>query len=78
MSAAAQTVSQTNAPAKPKGARVPGWKQLIRLMPYLGRYKGGMTIGLITLVAMGIVGNIVPLIMGVIFDCLGGEASSSE
>ena len=75
MSAAAQTVSQTNAPAKPKEARVPGWKQLIRLMPYIGRYKGGMTIGLITLVAMGIVGNLVPLIMGVIFDCLGGEAS---
>ena len=76
MSAAAQTVSsQSKAPAKPKEARVPGWKQLIRLMPYLGRYKGGMTIGMITLVAMGIIGNIVPLIMGIIFDCLGGEVS---
>ena len=30
---------------------------------------------MITLVAMGIIGNIVPLIMGVIFDCLGGEVS---
>src|SRR5271155_3167054 len=75
MSAAAQTVSQTKAPAKAKEARVPGWKQLIRLMPYLARYKGGMTIGLITLVAMGIVGNLVPLLMGIIFDCLQGEAS---
>ncbi len=69
MSAAAQTMPQT----KTAEARVPGWKQLLRLMPYLGRYKGGMTIGLITLVAMGLVGNLVPLIMGVIFDCLRGE-----
>ncbi|MFZ0880471.1 MAG: ABC transporter transmembrane domain-containing protein, partial [Candidatus Acidiferrales bacterium] len=33
-----------------------------------------MTIGLVTLVAMGLVGNVVPLIMGVIFDCIGNEA----
>ncbi|MFZ0737073.1 MAG: ABC transporter ATP-binding protein [Candidatus Acidiferrales bacterium] len=46
----------------------------MRLLPYLGRYKGGMTIGLVTLVAMGLVGNVVPLIMGVIFDCIGNEA----
>ena len=68
MSAAAQTIPQTKAAE----ARVPGWKQLMRLLPYLGRYKGGMTIGLVTLVAMGIVGNIVPLLMGIIFDCLQG------
>ena len=60
---------------KAKEVRVPGWKQLVRLLPYLGRYKGGMTIGMVTLVAMGIIGNLVPLIMGVIFDCLGGETS---
>ena len=71
MSAAAQAIPQTKA----KEARVPGWKQLVRLLPYLGRYKGGMTIGMLTLVAMGIIGNLVPLVMGVIFDCLGGEAS---
>ncbi len=70
MSAAARTV----APAKTAEPRAPGWKQLVRLLPYLGRYKGGMTIGLVTLVAMGLVGNVVPLIMGVIFDCIGNEA----
>jgi ATP-binding cassette, subfamily B, multidrug efflux pump len=72
MSAAAQTVTQTKGQAKAAEAKVPGWKQLWRLWPYIGRYKGGMTIGLITLVAMGLVGNLVPIVMGVIFDCLQG------
>ena len=69
MSAAVQAATKPRAAE----ARVPGWKQLVRLLPYLGRYKGGMTIGMITLVAMGLVGNLVPLIMGVIFDCVGNE-----
>jgi len=69
MAAAAQVA------AKPRTsqARLPGWKQLVRLLPYLGRYKAGMTFGMLTLVAMGLVGNVVPLIMGVIFDCIGNE-----
>ncbi len=70
MSAAAAQVA-----SKPRAveARTPGWKQLVRLIPYLGRYKGGMTIGMIALVAMGLVGNLVPLLMGVIFDCVSNE-----
>jgi len=67
--AAAQVASKPRAVE----ARTPGWKQLVRLLPYLGRYKGGMTIGMITLVAMGLVGNLVPLLMGVIFDCISNE-----
>jgi ATP-binding cassette, subfamily B, multidrug efflux pump len=69
VSAAAQVASKPRAVE----ARVPGWKQLVRLLPYLGRYKGGMTIGMVALVAMGLVGNLVPLLMGVIFDCVGNE-----
>ena len=67
--AAAQVASKPSAVE----ARTPGWKQLVRLLPYLGRYKGGMTIGMIALVAMGLVGNLVPLLMGVIFDCVSNE-----
>ena len=69
MAAAEQTIQGVK-PAKKRGA---GWKQLSRLMPYLMNYKGGMTIGLITLVLMGLVGNSIPIIMGVIFDCIGNE-----
>ncbi len=69
MAAAEQTIQGVK-PAKKRGA---GWKQLSRLMPYLMNYKGGMTIGLITLVLMGLVGNLIPIIMGVIFDCIGNE-----
>jgi ATP-binding cassette, subfamily B, multidrug efflux pump len=69
MSAAAQAAPKQRTAER----RVPGWKQLVKLLPYIGRYKGGMTIGMITLVAMGLIGNIVPLLMGVIFDCVGNE-----
>src|ERR1700683_2209761 len=69
MAAAEQTLPQVKVAQK----RVPGWKQLSRLMPYLLNYKGGMTIGMITLVLMGLVGNLIPIIMGVIFDCIGKE-----
>jgi ATP-binding cassette, subfamily B, multidrug efflux pump len=73
MSAASQTVTGAAEKAAP---RISGAKQLVRLMPYLGRYKGGMTVGMIALVAMGIVGNVAPLIFGVIFDTLGNEPRS--
>jgi ATP-binding cassette subfamily B multidrug efflux pump len=69
MAAAEQTIQGVKTAKK----RVAGWKQLSRLMPYLMNYKGGMTIGLITLVLMGLVGNLIPIIMGVIFDCIGNE-----
>lgn len=69
MAAAEQTIQGV----KPAKKRIAGWKQLSRLMPYLMNYKGGMTIGLITLVLMGLVGNLIPIIMGVIFDCIGNE-----
>jgi ATP-binding cassette, subfamily B, multidrug efflux pump len=71
MAVAEQALPQVKAANAKK--KVPGWKQLSRLMPYIFQYKGGMTIGLITLVLMGLVGNLIPIIMGVIFDCIGKE-----
>ncbi len=73
MSTAAQSVASPSAkaaPAKPE----PGWKQLQKLLPYLIRYKRHIVLGLIALAAMGIVGTLLPLTVGVIFDCLSGNA----
>src|SRR3990170_4549023 len=65
MSSAAQPV-----PAKP----LPGWKQLLKLLPYLSSRKDRVAIGLVTLAVMGIVGTLLPLTFGVIMDCLAGNA----
>jgi ATP-binding cassette subfamily B multidrug efflux pump len=67
MSSVAQTVS---APAKPAS----GWKQLMKLLPYLSSRMGRVVIGLITLAIMGIVGTLLPLSFGIIMDCLAGSA----
>ncbi len=57
-----------------KGAReaAPG-KGLRGLMPYLRRYTGGIVFGLLTVVLMGIVGNVLPLATGVMTDTLPGH-----
>jgi ATP-binding cassette subfamily B protein len=70
MSSVAQSVA-TNAPAQP---RVSAWKHLRGLLPYISRYKGRVTLGLIVLCAMGVVGNLAPLITGSIIDSLSGLA----
>jgi ATP-binding cassette subfamily B protein len=66
MSSAAQPVS-----TRP----LPGWKQLLKLLPYLSGRKTPVAIGLVTLAAMGIVGTLLPLAFGVIMDCLAGNAT---
>ena len=49
------------------------WQNLRGLVPYLGRYKGAIALGLLTLALMGIIGNIVPLATGIITDALAGS-----
>jgi ATP-binding cassette, subfamily B, multidrug efflux pump len=48
-------------------------KGLRGLMPYLRRYTGGIVFGLLTVVLMGIVGNVLPLATGVMTDTLAGN-----
>src|SRR6202521_1482428 len=48
-------------------------KDLRVLMPYLRRYPGGIVFGLLTVVLMGIVGNVLPLATGVMTDTLAGN-----
>src|SRR3984957_3399524 len=52
---------------------VPGWKQLRKLLPYIGRFKSQVFVGLVALALMGIVGTLMPLAFGVIMDCLSGN-----
>src|SRR5437879_13903714 len=47
-------------------------------MPYLRRYTGGIVFGLLTVVLMGVVGNILPLATGVMTDTLAGNAVPFE
>ena len=68
MSAAAQIVPAETAPQR----NLPGWKELQRLVPYVMRHKAMMALGLITLVLMGLIGNLVPLVIGAISDLLVG------
>ncbi len=59
-----------NNPAPDKPAR----KNLAGLWPYLARYKGGVILGMLTLTLTGLVGNIVPLVIGLITDSIAGTA----
>jgi ATP-binding cassette subfamily B multidrug efflux pump len=71
MSAAAATVN-ASAPAK-KPSETSAWTNLLGLVPYLGSYKGGITLGLLALTLMGIVGNVIPLATGIIIDVIAGS-----
>ena len=72
MSAAASTVSGANTAAK-KTPRSSTRQDLQGLFPYLGRYKGGIAIGLVAVVLMGFIGNVIPLATGIITDVLAGN-----
>ena len=57
----------------PKKPGVSARENLRGLLPYLGRYKGVIALGLICLALMGFIGNLVPLASGVIVDTLSGS-----
>ncbi|HKE08319.1 MAG TPA: ABC transporter ATP-binding protein [Candidatus Acidoferrum sp.] len=57
----------------PKKPGVSARENLRGLWPYLGRYKGSIVLGLITLALMGIIGTLVPLASGIIVDTLTGS-----
>ena len=67
------TVLAADPPKPPESKRVPGWKQLKTLLPYIARSKGQVAVGMVTLAAMGVVGTLQPLAFGVIMDCLSGN-----
>ena len=75
MSPAPATASATTA-AKTK--KSPSWVNLRGLVPYLGRYKGAITIGMLAVTLMVLVGSIVPLATGIVTDTLAGSQRPFE
>ena len=69
MSAASATGNVPSESAK----QSPPKKDLSGLMPYLRRYPGGIIIGLLMAVLMSLVGNALPLAIGVMTDTLAGN-----
>src|SRR6267154_1834879 len=49
-------------------------KNLFGLMPYLGRYRPAIVLGMLALLLTSIIGNIIPLATGVMTDILAGSA----
>jgi ATP-binding cassette, subfamily B, multidrug efflux pump len=69
-------MSTSSAVLRAGGPRKPGVsarENLRGLWPYLGRYKGSIALGLLTLAVMGFIGNLVPLAAGIITDTLAGS-----
>lgn len=67
------SVAQPLADRPPTKSHGTGWRNLGGLLPYLSRYKGGIALGLLVLAAMGVAGNVLPLIIGSIIDSLSGQ-----
>ena len=72
MSAAADILASSA--AKTAQRRVSGWAELTRLLPYVRRHTGEVLVGMLTQVGMGITGTLLPLIIGVLVDCIKGAA----
>jgi ATP-binding cassette subfamily B multidrug efflux pump len=70
-----ESKSKTNAGADAaKPPRVSSWKSLSGLTPYLGRYPGAITLGLLAILLTSLIGNAIPLTTGVITDVIAGSA----
>ncbi|HXX17732.1 MAG TPA: ABC transporter ATP-binding protein [Candidatus Eremiobacteraceae bacterium] len=74
------TAAATTRPARPaaNNSKKSAASNLRGLLPYLGRYKGAIALGLLTLVLMALIGNIVPLATGIITDTLAGSSRPFE
>ncbi len=75
MSAAATPVAAVAPAAVRKASPI---ENLRALLPYVRRYRGGTALGVATLLAGGLVGAMLPLVMGTIIDSISGEHSLIE
>ncbi|HEX2661945.1 MAG TPA: ABC transporter transmembrane domain-containing protein, partial [Candidatus Acidoferrum sp.] len=70
-------MSQATTRASSQGANTgqepPPNKDLRGLMPYLRRYTRSIVLGLFMVVLMGIIGNLLPLAIGILTDTLSGS-----
>ena len=75
-------MSQATTRANPAGANTgpepPPSRDLRGLMPYLRRYTWSIVFGLFMVVLMGIIGNMLPLAIGILTDTLSGSPAPFE
>src|SRR5213080_4485725 len=75
-------MSQATTRANPSGANTgqepPPSKGLRGLLPYLRRYTWSIVFGLFMVVLMGIIGNVLPLAIGILTDTLSGSPAPFE
>ena len=76
MSAAATPAAATQ--SRKPSAKVSPLKNLSTLVPYFGRYRWSMALGVATLLIGGLVGALLPLVMGTIIDSLSGAHALLE
>lgn len=72
MSTGTKTKGNTET-AHHKPGQAPVGKNLMGLLPYLGRYRPAIALGMLALVTTSLIGNVIPLITGVITDVLAGS-----
>jgi len=68
-----QATTRANSQGANTGQEPPPSKDLRGLMPYLRRYTWSMVLGLLMVVMMGIIGNVLPLAIGILTDTLSGS-----
>jgi ATP-binding cassette subfamily B multidrug efflux pump len=66
-------VTSNAAMASKSSLDCPPKKDLSGLFPYLRRYTGGIVFGLLVVVLMGLIGNVLPLAIGIMTDTLAGS-----
>ena len=73
-----QATTRANPAGANTGAEPPPSKDLGGLMPYLRRYTSSIVFGLFMVVLMGIIGNMLPLAIGILTDTLSGSPAPFE
>jgi len=73
-----QATTRANSQGANRGQQPPPSKDLRGLMPYLRRYTWSIVFGLLMVVMMGILGNVLPLAIGILTDTLSGSPAPFE
>ena len=73
-----QATNGANAPGANTGPNSSSSKGLFGLMPYLRRYTWSIVFGLFMVILMGIIGNVLPLAIGILTDTLSGSPAPFE
>ena len=73
-----EATTRTGATESHAGQDPPPSKDLRGLMPYLRRYTWSIVFGLLIVALMGIIGNVLPLAIGILTDTLSGSPAPFE